>query len=89
MPANRDHRSAEGPDSKDARQDVDARHTGAPSHYTTESHREPVAPWRNGRVARVRRAHGVSVVATKTIIEAIREAMAEEMRRDERVIVLG
>jgi pyruvate/2-oxoglutarate/acetoin dehydrogenase E1 component len=25
-------------------------------------------------------------VATKTIIEAIREAMAEEMRRDERVI---
>jgi pyruvate/2-oxoglutarate/acetoin dehydrogenase E1 component len=28
-------------------------------------------------------------VATKTIIEAIREAMAEEMRRDERVIVLG
>ena len=28
-------------------------------------------------------------MATKTIIEAIREAMAEEMRRDERVIVLG
>ena len=28
-------------------------------------------------------------MATKTMIEAIREAMAEEMRRDERVIVLG
>jgi 2-oxoisovalerate dehydrogenase E1 component beta subunit len=28
-------------------------------------------------------------VATKAIMEAIREAMAEEMRRDERVMVLG
>lgn len=28
-------------------------------------------------------------MATKTVIEAIREAMAEEMRRDERVIIIG
>src|SRR5258708_33949394 len=28
-------------------------------------------------------------MATRTYIEAIREAMAEEMRRDERVIVIG
>src|SRR5207302_4086821 len=61
--------------------------SGRPGHRGGPARRRA----RCGRssAARVRRADGVSVVATKTMIEAIREAMAEEMRRDERVIVMG
>ena len=53
MPANWDHGSAETPDRKDARQDAYARFTGLRSQLTTESHRVPVASWRNGRVCYV------------------------------------
>src|SRR5437763_784091 len=53
MPANRNHGSAERPDRKDARQDAYTGQTGTRSRLTTESHRVPVASWRNGRVCYV------------------------------------
>src|SRR5262245_23275111 len=41
------------------------------------------------RGRQVRRRGGRRLVALKTFIEAVRETMAEEMRRDESVIILG
>src|SRR5919199_191656 len=72
MPGNKDNGPAESSDSEDVWQDIDAHHTGTCPQDTADSHREGIAPWRNGRVAHLHRANGVSIVpavlATLTLL---------------------